>query len=836
METLYADVIVPIRVNGYFTYVVPSEIVPKISVGSRVIIEFGKKKIFTGLVAKLHHQKPEQSIPLKPIFSIWDERPILFPVQFSFWEWLADYYLCTLGEIMNQALPAGLKLSTESRLQINPQQPRDFFYEENFSETEWKIIAKLLEKESLSYSEIANLLETKNPINVIQKIVKKNAVLIFENVHESYRPKKETYVRLTTQYADSEKLEELFKNLSKKKDIKKEAVLLRYLSLVPVFSHPERNHSGISKKELLSSKTSQEISESALQTLIKKGVMESFEVVVSRLHEMNQESKEVPIELTTHQKQAYEQILNCFQEKNVCLLHGITGSGKTEIYIQLIQRYLANGNQVLFLVPEIVLTPQLVMRLRKHIGRKIGVYHHKYSDAEKTEIWYGVLNKTYEIVVGVRSAIFLPFERLGLIVIDEEHETTYKQSEASPRYQARDAAIMLATMHSAKVLLGSATPSIESYYQAVNQKFGLVKLTVRYANASPPEIILVNTLREQKMKQLKEGYARVVLDALQQTIQNKGQAIVFKNRRGYAPYVSCQECGWTPTCQYCSVSLTYHLTKNELRCHYCGYTQSVPPHCIECNSSYISPVGVGTQKIEDDLQHLLPHARIQRLDSDSTKNKHAHKEIIEKFENQEVDILVGTQMLTKGLDFKNVQTVVILGADNLLLFPDFRAHERTFQLLTQVSGRASRQLSEHTGKVYIQTVQPTHEVLLDVMRNDYESFYKKEIVERYRYHYPPFVRIIRIIIKSSISTLRDSAATLLTERLVSFLEKKRVLGPENSYPEKVRNYYQKNILIKLERGLSEFHHYKKRILQEVQSMETQKEFRKVIFTIDVDAY
>jgi len=832
MELLYADVMVPVRVQGYFTYHVPSEMVEKIAVGMRVIVEFGEKKIYTAIVVKLHNQKP--TYPTKFILSVWDEQPIIYPAQIQFWEWIADYYLCAIGEVMNQAIPSGLKLSTQSRIQLNKEHDISFFIPENFTPNEWKIVEELIQKESLSYDEVANILEVKNIAGTLRKLVKKRAIILFDNIKDSYSPKRITYIKLAESFANPDGLEKLFAEFSKQ-EAKQEAVILRYLSLVPLLSYPEKNIVGIPKSELLSDKVQQKISASAFQTLLKKGIFQCYEKVVSRLDEMNQETEPLFFELTSVQQTALKEIINCFQEKNVCLLHGVTGSGKTEIYLELIRQNLENGNQVLFLVPEIALTTQLVGRMRRYLGKKIGVYHHKYSDAERTEVWRGVLDGTYEVVIGVRSSIFLPFHRLGLIVVDEEHETSYKQSDTNPRYQARDLAIVLGSQQNAKVLLGSATPSVESYYQAQHQKFGLVKLPVRYGDAQLPEFVIIDTIRERKMKQMKDDYASVMLDALQKTVENGNQAIIFKNRRGYAPQIVCQDCDWTPSCPHCSVNLTYHLIKHELRCHYCSYTQAVPSHCLQCSSPYIRPVGIGTQKAEDDLKQFLPHARIQRMDLDSTRSKNAHQTIIEQFENRQVDILVGTQMITKGLDFAHVRTVGVIGADALLHFPDFRANERAFQLLTQVSGRAGRR-SDLTGIVYIQTTQPHHPVLLDVVNQDYENFYRREISERYQYCYPPFVRLTKISIKSENAQLRDRAATYLAQHLRNHIGNERILGPENPYPEKIRNLYYKVILIKLERGIAEFHQYKKNILTDVQDTQTQKEFRKVFLNIDVDTY
>ncbi|KOY85705.1 primosomal protein N' [bacterium 336/3] len=821
--TLFVDVILPIPIPKLFTYRIPFELNEVVQVGSRAIVQFGNKKVLTAVIAKIH-QVPPQHYQAKYILELLDTEPLVTQKQLDLFAWMADYYLCTIGEVMNIALPSGLKISSQSMIELNPNSnPEEF----ELTEKETKLLGILKEKKALAYQEAAVFLELKNIYHIIKSLTEKELIIVYEEVKERYQPKKVKKVRLTRDYLDKADLEKLFKYLEEKEP-KQLDVLLLYLRNVPVFRDWTLNETGLEKSVF---RSNPQISNSSVETLTKNGIFEEFEIVVSRFADI-QPADSYELNLTNIQQQAVDKVMELFEDKQTVLLHGITGSGKTEIYIDLIQKVLDSGSQVLYLLPEIALTTQIVARLRKIFGDKMGVYHSKFSDNERVEVWKGVINQKFSFVVGVRSAVFLPFDNLGLIIVDEEHEPSYKQNEPAPRYHARDVAVLIAHMQQAKVLLGSATPAVESYYNAQMEKYGFIALRQRFGNAQLPDIELVDMKEEKKQKKMKQNYSSVMFSEMESTLAKQEQVILFQNRRGYSPYLSCSDCGWIPKCNNCNVSLTYHQHSTELRCHYCGFKMAVPQSCFACGSTKIKSVGYGTEKLEDDLKTLLPEAKVRRMDLDTTRQKNAYQNIINDFETGQIDILVGTQMISKGLDFDKVSLVGIFDADRLLYFADFRSHERAFQLITQVSGRAGRR--DIKGKVIIQTNTPEHPTLQRVLKNDYEGFYEEEILEREKYSYPPFARLIKLTIRHREKDITKDAAQVLTELLREQLGKPRVLGPESPLIDRIRNQYIKHILVKLEREKINLKAVKEFVAQQCQNVMLMKQFKSVQVVIDVD--
>jgi len=823
--SLFADIILPVPIPNMFTYRVPRSMESLVGIGYRVIVQFGKKKILTGIIGKVHNKPPEAYVA-KAILELLDDHPVVNPLQIKFWAWMAEYYCCHLGEVMNAALPTGLKLNSESKIQLNP----------NFDELSSKfpiddreriILDALLDKEELTYDECEKLLQVKSAYAIIKSLVTKEAVLVFEQIREKYTPKVESRVRLVPNFlSDKKSLEVLFDQLSKKP--KQEEILLKYLQQVPVYQHPELNDRGLEKKTF----TDSGLSASSLSTLIKNAVFEEFKVIVSRF--VTIEPGEETIKLANFQDFAVSDIKTHFKEKQTVLLHGITGSGKTEIYIRLIQEVLHSGSQVLLLLPEIALTTQIVSRLQKVFGSKMGVYHSKFSDNERVEVWQGVLTGKYSFVVGVRSSIFLPFDSLGLIIVDEEHETSFKQYEPAPRFQARDAAIMLAWLHQAKTLLGSATPSFESFYNARTNKYGYTYMDRRFGEALLPDFILSDVLVDQKKNLLKLDFTRILREKIQEALNQQEQVLIFQNRRGYSPYISCDECGWIPGCEQCDVSLTYHQFREEMRCHYCGFKEKVPLSCPACGSNKLATVGQGTERIEESLSLLFPEARIARMDLDTTRSKYGYQRILEDFGSGNIDILVGTQMITKGLDFDKVTVVGIVDADRILYFPDFRAGERAFQQITQVAGRAGRRKTK--GKVVIQTRRPDNPIFQKIIDGDYENFYLEEMAERQRFFYAPFVKIIKLTLKHKDAHIAEKAARHLINLMATVAVKKIILGPEKGLVAKVKNLYLYEVLVKLEKSGNAPAIFKQELIRHMDELQAQKELRSVRIVVDVDPY
>ncbi|WP_288371909.1 primosomal protein N' [uncultured Algoriphagus sp.] len=819
----FADIILPVPIPRMFTYKIPRNLSSEIQIGARVIVQFGRKKILTGIIGKVHNKAP-QAYEAKPILEVLDERPSVNPLQIRFWAWMADYYCCHIGEVMHAALPSGLRLSSESKIQANPD-----FDRENaaypLDEREEKILDALENQKELTYEDCEKILGIKTVTPILKSLVAKEAILIFEKVQEKYTPKVETRIRLREDLAkDKKALEVIFEQLSGKE--KQESILLKYLRDVPVFQKPELNEKGLDKATILEEGDS----ESSLKTLIKNGIFESFKVTVNRLQEV--EPERVPAQLSPSQQEAMSQIKAQFEEKQTLLLHGITGSGKTEIYIQLIQEVLESGSQVLLLLPEIALTTQIVSRLQEVFGSSMGVYHSKYSDNERVEVWNGVLSGRFSFVVGVRSSIFLPFDSLGLIIVDEEHESSYKQFDPAPRFQARDAAIMLAYFHQAKTLLGSATPSFESFYNASQGKYGYVELKYRYGEAELPDYFLADLGADRRKNLLKLDSTRLLREKIQEALDKNEQVLIFQNRRGYAPYIQCEDCGWTGECVQCDVSLTYHQFTEELRCHYCGYKEKIPTACPACGSTQLSTKGMGTERIEESLSLLFPEARMGRMDLDTTRNKYGYQRILDEFGSGQLDILVGTQMITKGLDFGRVTVVGIWDGDRILNFPDFRAGERAFQQITQVAGRAGRRSEK--GKVIIQTRNPDQDIFAKVIAGDYSSFFQQEMVERRNFFYPPYVKLVKITTRHADFKTAEKAAIALHREMAQIAVKKIVLGPEKALIGRIKNQYQFESLIKLDRSGATQTTFKEKLAEITEELQARPEFRSVRWIVDVD--
>ena len=783
---LFADVILPLALPRSFTYAVPDDLATQVQPGVRVIVPFGVRKFYSAIVQEVHDHNPSQ-YAVKEIVSALDERPVVNHLQIRLWQWIASYYMCTVGEVMKAAIPSGLKLESETKVFFNEA----YVQCDELNRQEEEVLNIVCQKKVLPVSEIANVYKHSDLMRVVQSLVDKEALWVEEVISGRYKPRFEPYVRLHPAMDSEAKLKTAFDALVKAP--KQLEILMNFVRLSGVFSGRPLHE--VSKKDLLQAGNAQT---EAFNSLVRKLILEQDVKEVSRLG--NSSAAAALPELTSHQQVAIAQIHESFTTKDVVLLHGITSSGKTEIFIRLIDEQIRQGRQVLYLLPEIALTAQIINRLRDVFGSKVGVYHSKFSDAERVEVWNHIGKPGgYSVVLGVRSGIFLPFANLGLVIVDEEHENTYKQFDPAPRYHARDAAIVLASLHGAKTLLGTATPSIESYYNAREGKYGLVELTQRFAGMELPEVSVVDTALARKQKKMQSHFHPDLLAALDETLKAGRQVILFQNRRGFAPYVQCRVCEYIPRCEHCDVSLTYHKFSDRLVCHYCGYSAENMRQCPACGGLDISDIGFGTEKIEDELQLFFPHAHVARLDLDSSRSRSSYEKIINAFGEGKTDMLVGTQMITKGLDFKNVRLSVVLNADNMLNFSDFRAYERSYQLITQVSGRAGR--AGERGRVIIQASKPQHPILQYVVANDYAGMYASQIAEREKFRYPPFYRLIRLTLKHKNRDVLHLAAKELAEYL-SQIFGRRVLGPEIPVISRVQTYYLENILLKIEKQAS----------------------------------
>ncbi|WP_151085761.1 replication restart helicase PriA [Hymenobacter baengnokdamensis] len=825
--TLFVDVILPLPLPKLYTYRVPYELNDNVVIGGRVIVQFGAKRTLSCIVAAVHETPPKE-YQAKYILEFIDDAPVVTQPQLKLFRWIADYYLCTLGEVINAALPAALKLSSESRIQLHPAYVADGS-PYPLDDKEQRIVDNLRTEDgkALTFTEVGEVLGIASFHKVIKSLIQKDVIFLFEQLADKYSPKVVKKVRLAHHFVSTAAVERLFEDLATKP--KQVDVLLKYLQRVPVHHNEHLNYQGLEKAALTSSP---HLSPSAVNTLIKNGILEQFDQIVSRFPLDENPLAQMPFQLSEAQTVAHDEVMNLFGQKDIVLLHGVTGSGKTEIYIDLIRKALDGGGQVLYLLPEIALTAQIVTRLMRVFGTRLGVYHSKFSDNERVEVWNGVLSGRFQVVVGVRSAVFLPFDNLALVIVDEEHESSYKQYDPAPRYNAREVALMMGNFQGAKVLLGSATPAVETYYQARQGRYGLVTLSKRFGEAGMPEIELIDTRKLREAKKMHNHFSADLLNAMESKIAQHEQVILFQNRRGYAPVVACQDCGYIPKCQSCAVSLSYHKHAHELRCHYCGYHEGMPTQCPACGSRTLRTQGFGTEKLEDDLKIMLPQANVQRMDLDTTRAKNAYQQIIGDFEQQKTNVLVGTQMVTKGLDFENVSLVGIVNADSIIHYPDYRAHERAYQMFVQVSGRAGRKGKK--GKVLIQTADPTQVIFDKVIRNDYIEFYEYEIQQRREHEYPPFARMIKLTVKHMDQELAQKAAILLTQELADRLGRGPVLGPEAPYIFRIRNFFLQEIVIKLSREHTVLKAAKLAICAAMDVVRDQKEFRQARLVADVD--
>ena len=816
-DTLFVEVILPLFIPKTYTYRVPKLWNDKVKPGVRVIVQFGKTRLYAGIIDKLTEKAPER-YEAKYILDVVDEQPVVLPNQVAFWRWISDYYMCYLGEVMQAALPAALKLASETKITAKKQEEVD---RSGLSDKAFMIMEALDVAGELKISDVVKLLDQKNVFPILKSLFNEGYILISEEVKERYKPKMQTVISLNEELVgDQGKLAEALDSLNRAP--KQQDALMTYIQM-------SRTKETISRTELVQASGA---AASSIKSLVEKGIFVAREEEISRLGKFDVDEFET-FELTESQATAFKEVQDHFTEKDVVLLHGITASGKTQVYIRLIESHLENGGVALFLLPEIALTTQLTQRLKKYFGNDLAVYHSKFNDQERMEVWNKVLAGEVRVVIGARSAVFLPFKDLKLVVVDEEHETTYKQFEPSPRYHGRDAAIYLAHLYGAKVLLGSATPSIESYYNAKAGKYGLVEMNVRYGKSKLPELHIIDMQKHGKKGEVISYFSKPLLDAIEGAVKQKQQVILFQNRRGHTTISQCGTCGHVVRCTNCDVSLTYHKSTSLMHCHYCGYTEEPSGVCVACGTPSMLSKGVGTERIEEELELLMPELRIGRLDIDSAKGKHGFENIISDFDSGLLDVLIGTQMVAKGLDFGNVSVIGIINADAIINFPDFRSYERAFSLFSQVAGRAGRR--DIPGQVYIQTATPKHRILKQVSALDYGDMFHHEITERKNFFYPPFYRLIKIIVRHNDRNLSHQGAHLLANLLRGQLAG-RVLGPEPPLVSRVRNQFIQEIHIKIERRDISLSKVKEFILETVVHYKAQKKNPKVQILMNVDPY
>ncbi|MBR4757607.1 MAG: primosomal protein N' [Bacteroidaceae bacterium] len=818
---LLADVVLPLPLAETYTYRIPEWLGDKVKVGCRLIVPFGTKKMYSAIVVRLHNDEPDME--LKEAIDLLDESPVLLADQLWLWQWIADYYLCSMGEVYKAALPSGMKLESESVVVYNS----DYDAQVPLTRTEQHVLDILEHLSEQKVFELQRAVGVKNILPTIKSLLDKGAVVMHEELKRNYRPKTVNCVRLAEAFFSEERLNQLFTELSRAQ--KQHDLLVHYLDLSKASAALTlRNRSllvEVEKQMLM-----QGHSEAAFKGLKDRGVLEVYEKEVTRLVSAAG-VRPASFSLSPVQQKAFDAIHEQLQNHSTCLLHGVTSSGKTEIYIRLIQEQLEKGHQVLYLLPEIVLTAQLVERLRRVFGDRLGVYHSKYPDAERVEVWQKQLSsEPYDIIVGVRSSIFLPFQRLGLIIVDEEHEASFKQQDPAPRYHARNVALVLTQRSGAKTLLGTATPSLESYYNTQTGKFGLVTLTERHNQVQLPQIQVVNIKEKRHRKEMHGPFSTDLVNAMREALEHREQVILFQNRRGYAPQTECNICGWVPRCTNCDVTLTHHKGSERMTCHYCGATYRLPERCPNCGGQEFQSIGYGTERIEDDLRQIFPNARIARMDLDTTRSRQAYEGIIDDFQHGRTDILVGTQMVTKGLDFERVSVVGILNADTMLNMPDFRSYERAFQMMAQVAGRAGRRSAQ--GRVILQTKNPDLSVISQVVANDYASLYRDQMQERESFHYPPFSRLVYINIKHKdirvVEALARDMATLLRKVFAH-----RVLGPDTPPIGRIQLLYIRRLMLKVETTAS-MRDVRQRLRQIQSYLLAQPQYKSAQMYYDVD--
>ena len=810
----FADVILPVAAPKAYTYYVPEEHLGRVRFGVRVEVQFGKSKLYSGLVQAVHRELPESHTP-KPVIGVLDDEPIISEQQLRLWRWMADYYACTVGEVMNAALPANLKLSSETRVVIAPEFDGDLG---DLDEREYLVAEALMLQKELSVEDVRKILGVFTVYPVVDGLIDAGVLYLKEEMPEKYRPRIERYVRLAAPYRGREdQLSEAFGLLARSN--KQVEALMAYVQL-------ERGGHEVTRRAL---QTAADVDASVLRAVAAKGVFELYEREVSRIEAYGRDLDAVS-PLSEQQTRALTELSARFRESDVVLLHGVTGSGKTRVFVELIQAAIARGEQVLYLLPEIALTTQIVGRLRKLFGDKIAVYHSKLNNNERVEVYRAAAEGT-PVVLGARSTVFLPFANLKWVIVDEEHDPSYKQHDPAPRYNGRDAAIYLAHLSGAKVLLGTATPAVETYHHVKTGKYGLVSMPERYGASVLPEIEIVDLRVQTKQKQMQSHFSLPLIEAIKSTVAEGRQAILFQNRRGYSPTLRCDACGWASECVHCDVTLTYHKHRHNLQCHYCGYHKEVVQQCPACGSTKLQMQGFGTEKLEDDLKVYLPELRISRLDLDTVRGKNAMGRIMEDFETKRVDVMIGTQMVTKGLDFENVGLVGVLNADLSLGYPDFRATERGFQLLTQVSGRSGR--GQKRGKVLVQAYNVGHPVLQEIGTADYESFFAREIEERQQFKYPPFCRMITVTLKHKKPQTLNDATRIYTQHVRQRLGD-RVIGPAIPHVSRIRNQYLLNVLLKLERDAKVIRYAKDTLAEAEALIHREPGMSQVRVNVDVD--
>lgn len=814
----FVEVILPLPLPKLYTYRINEDEAHFLQMGMRVAVSFGKSKVYTALVHKVHTNEP--TYETKDIEYILDETPIVTPEQITHWQWIADYYMCTLGEVIKSALPSAFLLESETIIEIAEKDLNSNL----FSDDEFQVYEALHYKTALKGSEVSKIIPKKKTLKVIKSLVEKGAARISERIFEKYVPKLVKFIRLAEDYQSQEGLQKALELL---KGEKQKKLIMAY------FNYINREVLPLKVEKLLEEA---KVSNAVLKSVVEKGILEIYYLQKDRVSFADSEvlAKKT---LNNIQNEALYQVQQQFQTKNTVLLQGVTASGKTEIYIELIDQYLKEGKQVLYLLPEIALTIHLINRLKKHFGKNLSVYHSKYNTNERVEVWNNVLNNCSkaQLVVGVRSSVYLPFKDLGLVVIDEEHDSSYRQFDPAPRLQARDSAIMLANLFKAKTLLGTATPSIESMHNVKVGKYGFVYLSKRYANFLPPTIELIDIKDKQHRKRMNGHFSDILIEEMTNTLSQGKQVLLFQNRRGYAPIVQCMHCGTIPQCPHCDVSLTFHHSSNQLRCHYCGYAIPMPKTCIACGSVDLKTKGFGTEQISKELEILFPQIAIDRMDQDTTNGKYGYEKILAKFEQQETQILVGTQMISKGLDFENIGLVGVMNADALIHSPDYRAYERSFQLLLQVSGRAGR--SAQRGKVLIQTYYPQHPVIQQVLQNDFKGMYQNQIEERQSFSYPPFVQMIKITLKhTNFNRTNEGAEWFANALKEAFASKKgiEILGPEFPLISRIRNEYMKDVLVKVKPSELSIHHTKEQIKRIETSFQSISNFRAIRVSYLID--
>jgi len=813
---LFAEIIIPLALPKNYTWSVPESLRDSVHIGCRVEVNLGKNKKYAGIIRRLHNDKPEFFEP-KDILNLLDAEPVVFEQQLQLWEWMASYYMCSEGEVMAAALPSHFKLSSETIVIYNEEYGDDF---SALDHDEFLVAEALLIKKQLKLTEVQQVLDSAHVYPVISRLISKKVCHVWEALKQTYAPRKETYVLLNPHYNNEDELSKLLNEDKQLQRAEKQMeLLLSYLHLV-------KTEGEVTKTELLKKSKA---SDAQLKGLVNKKILWIEKRDIDRLKYLPKDIR-IDFELTPGQQSALANIKESFRSKQVCLLHGVTSSGKTLVYIKLIEEIIRQGKQVLYLLPEIALTSQIIRRLQKHFGGYIGIYHSKFTQNERVEIWNKVKNGELKIVLGARSSVFLPFQELGLVICDEEHDSSFKQYDPAPRYNGRDAAIYFASLFNSNVLLGSATPAIETYHNAVTGKYGLAELAQRYGEVQLPTIEFIDLRTIERKDKAKVILSPPLIEALKVVVAKNKQAILFQNRRGYAPYQVCNVCGWIPQCKYCDVSLTFHKSTNKLICHYCGTTYPPVQTCLACGSHDFTQRNFGTEKIEEQLQEVLPDVKIARMDVDSVKGKNAHDALIQQFEQKRIEILVGTQMVVKGLDFDNVDLVGILDADGLLSFAEFRVNERAFQLMEQVSGRAGR---KEAGKVLIQTMNPNHPILQFVHQHNYKGMFEEELLKRKQFFYPPFSRLILLTFKHKMKEIVESAAYEFANALKNKYSN-YIVGPAEPVINRVRNQFLVELLLKLPRDSRLIAQCKKDLLEQVAILHGEKRYRSVVVVPDVD--